>query len=49
MMYLIIGFILIAVSAFFFFRKSFLGKKKEGFSIDIGNMKFSETKSNCSI
>ncbi|MEN8121602.1 MAG: hypothetical protein ABFS35_14715 [Bacteroidota bacterium] len=49
MKYLIIGFILIAGGAFFFFRKSLQGNKKESFDIDFGQMKFSETKRNCSI
>lgn len=49
MKYLIIGLIIIAGGAFFFIRKNIQGSKKEGFSIDIGEMKFSETKKNCSI
>jgi hypothetical protein len=49
MHYIIISLVAITGGAFFVFRKSLRGKKNEGFSIDFDDMKFSETKSNCSI
>ncbi len=49
MNYIIISLLVIAGGAFFFFRKSLWGKKNEGFRIDFDQMKFSETKKNCSI
>ncbi len=49
MKYLIIGLIIIAGGAFFFLRKSMQVTKKENLDIDFGQMKFSETKRDCSI
>jgi len=49
MKYIIISIILIAGGTFFFFRKNILGRKKSDMNIDFGQMKFSETKKNCSI
>jgi len=49
MKYLIISIILIVGGAFFFLRKSIQVNKKESLDIDFGQMKFSETKRDCSI